>query len=44
MRYCLRAGKIVPTAHGRLLQKQRDLARAIKRSRFLLGLLPYLIR
>ena len=43
-RYISERGKIVPVAHhGGLGQKQRELARAIKRARFL-GLLPYVIK
>src|SRR5260370_33682612 len=44
MRYVSERGKIVPSRITAVsAKKQRELARAIKRSRFL-GLLPYLIR
>ena len=44
MRYVSERGKIVPSRITAVsAKKQRELARAIKRSRFL-GLLPYVIR
>ena len=44
MRYMSERGKIVPSRITAVsAKKQRELARAIKRSRFL-GLLPYVIR
>ena len=44
MRYVSERGKVVPTRITAVsAKKQRELARAIKRARFL-GLLPYVIR
>jgi len=44
MRYVSERGKIVPSRITAVsAKKQRELARAIKRARFL-GLLPYVIR
>ncbi len=42
-RYISERGKIVPSRITAVSQKQRELANAIKRARFL-GLLPYVIR